>query len=89
MADHESTDSGLNAWSVGIHQAEVIAEAEARGDFGAEGALTVGLGLSEGTRNQDYIRRGRELIQTAGMLAAREARFHKVEISGWEEPRAT
>jgi len=84
--DH-AKPGGLNDSYLDAYYERHWAEKAAIGDFGASGELEFGLMFLEAAEesgNPDRIDRAKQVIQRAGMLAAKEARFRGVEINGWE-----
>lgn len=59
-------------------------EKEARGDFGAAEMLERATAMVEIAYHTGHLRRAQALFQNAGLLAAKEARFAKYDINGWD-----
>lgn len=72
---------------IGIDRETPREKRETRGEFDADEFLAAGLEMIEEGRHEAGVRRGQQLVQQAGMIAAREARFNGVIINGWEEKR--
>ena len=83
--DH-AKEGGWNDRILNEHFARQRTKAEAKGDFGASGEIEFGLQMieaGEAEGRQDTVDRGRAIINAAGALAAKEARFQGVPINGW------
>ena len=85
--DHSKPGGG--SWELRQkYDAEKKAEREATGDFEADGTLRFGeeyLRAAEREGSKAAAVRAREIINHAGFLAAKEARFQDVEIIGWDD----
>ncbi|MEX2006953.1 MAG: hypothetical protein WD877_02200 [Candidatus Saccharimonadales bacterium] len=81
--DH-AKPGGYNSERLAEYYARKRAEREAKGDFGAAAEIDIAsryVALATSTR---HLRKAEIIYANAGILAAKEARFHGYEIKGWD-----